>query len=137
MTADEAFHELCGHTLNRGDPAFIHQHVVDAYAAQTADAHTKLIKITFALVGLHLMIERNFTGRQVQRAHMALAKRPRRWPSFPLPRDRGAMTVHEVLAAPPGPERDAAIHASGAAVWAAYRDCHHAVVDLLRGHGFG
>jgi len=137
MADEDAFHELCGYTLGLRDRAFLHQNVVDAYAAQTADARTKPIKITFALVGLHLSLEKQFSGRQVQRAHLALAKRTRRWPAFPLPRDRGAMTVHDVLAAPPGPGRDAAIHAWCAAVWADYRDCHRAVADLLREHGFG
>jgi len=136
MTADAAFHELCGYTLGLRDPAFIHQHAVDTYAAQTADGRTKPVKITFALVGLHLMLENNFTGRQVQRVHMALAKRTRLWPSFPLPHDRGVMTVHDVLAAAPGPRRDAAIRAWCRSVWTAYGGCHSAVADLLRAHGF-
>ena len=38
MSADEdAYNELCCYTLTHGDPAFIHQHVVDAFAVQTAD----------------------------------------------------------------------------------------------------
>jgi hypothetical protein len=34
------------------DPSFIHQYVVDAFAAQQADEQTKPMKLTFALVGL-------------------------------------------------------------------------------------
>ena len=54
MTSEAAYHELCYYTLTLGDPAFIHQHVVDAFAAQQADEQTKPIKVTFALVGLYL-----------------------------------------------------------------------------------
>ena len=111
MCADSvisAYDELCAYTLTHGDPAFIHQHVVDAFAAQTADAHTKPIGITFALVGLYLHNEKGFTGKQVQRAHMMLAGRKRTWPSFVLPADRGAMTAADVMAIPAGPGRDEA-----------------------------
>ncbi|MDE3155321.1 MAG: hypothetical protein KGN76_09465 [Acidobacteriota bacterium] len=132
---DQAFHELCGYTLAHGDPAFIHQHVVDAFAAQEADEETKPIKITFALVGLYLHVERGQTGRWAQRVHMQLAKRKHDWPSFTLPADRGAITAADVLAVPPGPERDRAIDAWCASVWAAYRDSHGAVEALLRTHG--
>ena len=38
------------------------QHVVDAYAAQTARASTKPITLAFALVGLYLHLEKNQTG---------------------------------------------------------------------------
>jgi hypothetical protein len=34
----DAYDELCAYTLSSGDPAFIHQHVVDAFAAQRASA---------------------------------------------------------------------------------------------------
>ena len=47
------------------DPAFIHQHVMDAWAVQTADELTKPIQLTFALVGLYLHVEMAFSGRQV------------------------------------------------------------------------
>src|SRR5450759_2331948 len=104
MDAEQnAFDELCCYTLSRGDAAFIHQHVVDAFAVQKADEQTKPIKITFGLVGLYLHIEKQFSGRRVQRAHMSLAKQKRTWPLFGLPNDRGAITVAEVLADPRDP----------------------------------
>ncbi len=136
MAADEdAFHELCGYTLTHGDPAFIHQHVVDAFAAQRADEQTKPIKVTFALVGLYLHLEAGRSGRQVQRAHMDLARKSRQWPSFRLPSDRGTTTAADVLAVPAGPDRDRAIDDWCASVWAAYRDSHRAVAELLEAHG--
>jgi hypothetical protein len=127
----EAFDELCGYTLAHGDPSFIHQYVVDAFAVQRADERTKPIKITFGLVGLYLKVERRYSGKQVQRAHMSLARRKRAWPTFALPRDRGAITAIDVLAAPSGPERDRAIDAWCASVWEAFRDHHRTVAAIL------
>jgi hypothetical protein len=131
----DAFAELCCYTLAHGDRSFIHQHVVDAFAVQLADAQTKPIAITFGLIGLYLHIEKQFSGRQVQRVHMLLAQRKRPWPVFHLPRDRGAITVAEVLAAPAGPERDKAIDAWCSSVWQAFRGSRQAVVDLLLEYG--
>ena len=130
-----AFDELCAYTLTRGDAAFIHQHAVDAFAAQHADASTKPIKITFALVGLYLLLERQVSGKQVQRFHMQLAKRKETWPIFPLPADRGRMTAVDVMKAAEGAERDAAIHAWCRSVWAAYSGSREAVAGLLRERG--
>lgn len=100
----DAYHELQCYTLAHGDPAFIHQHVADAWTAQHADEHTRPIALIFALVGLYLHVEKGFTGRHVQHVHMALARRKRNWPSFALPRQQGSITVSQVIAAPAGPE---------------------------------
>src|SRR5262247_2885212 len=75
MTSEDAYNELCYYTLAHRDPSFIHQHVVDAFAAQNADEQTKPIKLTFALVGLYLHVEKRFSGRKVQRVHMDLARK--------------------------------------------------------------
>ena len=70
MSSDQdVYNELSYYTLAHPDPAFLHQNIVDAYAAQHADESTKPIVIVFGLIGLYLHIERNFTGKQVQRAH--------------------------------------------------------------------
>src|SRR5207247_2345920 len=85
----------------------------------------------FALVGLYLHVERDFTGRQVQRAHQQMASRKRTWPAFALPRERGSITAADVLARTPRQERDEAIHAWSAAVWHVFRDTAPAVEELL------
>lgn len=131
----DAYNELCSYTLTRGDSRFIHQHVVDAWSAQHADGESKPIGVAFALIGLCLLIERNWSGRQVQHAHIQLARRRHSWPTFALPRDRGSITAIEVMAAREGSERDSAIHAWCASVWAAYADCHREVAALLGEHG--
>jgi len=133
----EAYDELCAYTAMRGDATFIHQQVVDAFAAQTADEHTKPITLAFALVGLCLHVERDFTGREVQRAHMHIARRKRAWPSFALPRERGSISAADVVAREAGVTRDAAIHAWAAAVWDAFRASKPAVEELLSHYNIG
>jgi len=135
MTREQAYQELCFYTLAHDDPAFVHQHVVDAYAAQSADVHAKPIKLAFALIGLYLHLERGFTGKEVQHAHMRLAAQRKDWPTFPLPHDRGELSAIDVLTHPPGSARDAAIDAWSACVWQTHRDSHAAVADLLRRQG--
>ena len=132
MTEREAYDELCAYTLSHGDPRFIHQNVVDAWAAQHAGERTKPIGLAFALVGLYLSVEKNVSGREVQRTHMRLARRKREWPPFDLPPDRGAMTALDVMAAPPGPQRDEAIRAWCAAAWAPFSAQRAKVEALLR-----
>lgn len=132
MTEKEAYDELCAYTLSRGDAEFIHQYAVDAWCAQHADARTKPIGLTFALVGLYLAVEKNVSGREVQRTHMRLAKRKRDWPRFELPDSRGAMTALDVMAAPPGPERDEAIRAWCASAWAPFSAQRAKVEAVLR-----
>ena len=113
----------------------MHQHVVDAWAAQYATADSKPIGVFFALMGLYLHLEHGFTGRAVQLAHMKLAQRPEPWPVGPLPVKRGDTTAAHVLAVPPGPERDAAISRWAASVWAPYTPQRGAVDALLRRRG--
>jgi hypothetical protein len=110
---------------------------VDAWTAQHADRDTRPIALAFALVGLYLLAERGFSGREVQRVHTQLARRREDWPEFPLPAARGSITVVEVLVTAPGAAREAAIHAWCASVWAAYAASHAAVVQLLERRGYG
>lgn len=133
MTSDQdLYHELMYYTLAHQDPSFIHQHVVDAYAAQHADETSKPIGIVFALMGLYLHVERNFTGRQVQRVHMQLAKRPKQWFRPQFPQQRGAIAITDVLAAAPGQARDAMIHNWCKSVWEAWRCSRDQIVDLAK-----
>lgn len=132
-----AYDELQCYTLGRGDEAFVHQHVVDAWQAQHAHAQSKPIGLCFALIGLYLHLEKGVTGRQVQRAHMALARAGGPWPGYPLPDDRGAFDAIDVMLASEGEERDRAIDAWCASVWATYRESHAAVAALVAQHGVG
>src|SRR5262249_47801424 len=127
-----AYDELYLYTMGR--PGFILQHVVDAFAVQTADQDTKPVGLVFGLVGLYLHLEKRFSGGQVQKAHMELGRSKRAWPEITLPRDRGRMTVVDVLAVPAGPERDKAIDDWCLSVWSSFACNRETIIALLREH---
>ena len=127
----DLYHNLSYYTLNHPQPGFVHQFIVDAFGAQRATAKTKPIRLAFALIGLYLHIEKEYAGRQVQQAHMRLARSKRTWPTFKLPEYRGDVNVSDVLAAPPGAERDAAIEKWCRSVWNAFRESHRQVARLF------
>ncbi len=131
-TEQDLFNELTFYTLAHPDPAFLHQHAVDAFAAQLAGEHTKPITLVFGLIGLYLHLEWNYTGRQVQLAHMRMARQRKPWPRLPLPAQRGAIRVADVLHAAPGLDRDAMIHHWAASVWASYADARPQIVELAK-----
>src|SRR4051794_14355131 len=124
-------HRLSLYTLSHGGEFFIHQVAVDAYAAQHAGPTSKPITVAFALIGLCLLLERGHTGRAVQRAHVRLANRSKRWPSFDPPAHRGSVTVADVLRVAPGSERDSAILRWASSVWTAWEQAHPAVRTLI------
>lgn len=136
MSAEEdSYHELCAYTLTHGDPRFIHQHVVDAWGAQHAEADSKPIRLVFSLVGLYLHLERNKNGREVQLIHMQMGKRKREWPKLVLPIERGSMTAMEVMRAAPGSARDQAIDLWCESVWSAFQDQKLVIIALLDEYG--
>lgn len=117
------------------DEAFIHQHVVDAWMAQHADETTKAIGLTFALIGLYMHVEKGFSGRQVQQAHMAMGRQKRSWPRILLPAGRGSITAADVMSAAPGAARNQAIDAWASSVWRAFQDSRPALAGLLAEYG--
>ena len=130
QSEQELFDQLSFYTLAHGDPAFIHQHVVDACAAQGADKNTKPIKAAFGLIGLYLHIEKGYTGKEAQRAHMQMARRRKTWPAFDLPTRRGDVTVADVMGADAGKRRDEAIERWMHSVWDAWSASHAKVAEL-------
>ncbi len=129
----KAHHALMFYTLEHAkhDPSFIHQLGVDASAAYYADEQTKPITLAFALIGLYLHIEHAYTGKQVQDAHIVLAKKRKQWPKFSLPKDRGSITIEDVLRSPEGNERDEMLKKWCVSVWNAYTESHDAVRELV------
>ncbi|MBS1804565.1 MAG: hypothetical protein JST28_14460 [Acidobacteria bacterium] len=134
LKEDKLYDELAFYTLAHSGPDFIHQHAVDAYTAQNADESTKAIAVVFALVGLYLHIEKGYTGKQVQRAHMVMANRTKAWPKLPLPADRGTVRIEDVLKAKPGHERDAEIGRWCASVWQSWSESRTAIAAIAREH---
>ncbi|HVH70639.1 MAG TPA: DUF5946 family protein [Candidatus Dormibacteraeota bacterium] len=129
-TMRAAYDEVYVYTMGR--PGFILQHVVDAFAVQTANKDSKPIGVVFGLVGLYLHVEKQFSGRQVQEVHRKLGGRKQEWPNINFPEDRGSMTVLDVLAAPAGPERDMAIDDWCRSVWTAFGGNRQTITALLR-----
>jgi len=113
----EVYHALCAYTLAHPDPVFLHQYVVDTHCIQNASAETKGIAMSFALLGIYLAVEKNISGKQVQRFHMQMAKVRKRWPRFTPPPAPASITASDVMAAPPGAQRDKMILAWARAVW--------------------
>jgi Family of unknown function (DUF5946) len=132
-SSQDKFYELSYYTLAHPDKVyFIHQHIVDAYQAQTADQNTKAIGLTFALVGLYLYLEKKYTGKQVQQAHTRLSQNKKAWPEFELPIQRGEITVADVLMASPGQKRDVMIKEWCKSVWHAFENSHGAIAALVK-----
>jgi hypothetical protein len=131
ISPQEAYNQLAYYTLSHQGPDFIHQNVVDAFTAQNANEKTKPIAIAFALIGLYLHVEKGFTGKQVQLAHMQLANQQKSWPAFALPQDRGNITVFDVLATEPGRSRDEMIGKWCISVWSAFEKSREKVIGLL------
>ena len=129
-TVRAAYDEVYVYSMGR--PGFILQHVIDAFAVQTPNNESKPISVVFGLVGLYLHVEKQFSGRQVQRVHMELGRAKREWPPIHLPEDRGAITVADVLAASAGPERDLAIDNWCSSVWTAFSANRQTIIALLR-----
>src|SRR5579872_5875250 len=112
----ELYGELSAYTLTLHDADFIHQFAVDAYGAQHAGASVKPIGLAFALAGLYLAFEHNYTGRQVQKAHTLVARTAKQWPHFRLPEEKASLTVLDVLKTPEH-ERSDMLREWGKAVW--------------------
>lgn len=136
MTHSEfsAYDQLYVYSGTRGRETFILQLVVDAHGAQIATVDTKPIAVVFALIGLFLHVEKNFTGLQVQQVHMRLARKKHLWPKIALPAERGSITAEDVLKVPPGPERDASISEWCRSVWDAFGASRQQIMDLLQEH---
>jgi len=124
-------YDLSYYTLAHGDPSFIHQHLVDAYGAQHVRQSASTIGAAFALAGLYLAVERRFTGRQVQQAHVRMARRSKQWPRFDPPGNVGPLTVANVLGVEPGPLRDAKLMEWCASVWSAWSTEHGRVREMV------
>jgi Family of unknown function (DUF5946) len=114
-----------------------HQMAVDAYAAQHAprkDRDVPPIGVAYALVGLHLALDRGVPGMEVRAAHQRMGKPDGSWPRLPAPPSSGDLTVLDVATA--GVMVDSvsghakAVRAWAASVWRAWASRHAAVAAL-------
>ena len=131
LSVEKQYQELAFYTLSLQDKTFIHQYIVDAYTAQTADSDTKPIAIVFALVGLYLCVEKNYSGRQIQLIHIQMSKGKKIFPMIILPIKRGDVNVADVLDKHAGPERDEMIKKWCVSVWGAYNNSRETIIDIF------
>jgi Family of unknown function (DUF5946) len=114
------------------------QLTVDAYAAQHAPGEVGVnvlpISVAYALVGLHLALDRGVSGIEVRGAHQRMGRPDPSWPRLPTPERTGAMTVFDVAAAGAMVGSVAghakAVRAWAAGVWQAWA-AEHATVAAL------
>jgi hypothetical protein len=120
----QLYYEITYYTLLKKDPSFIHQHVVDAYAAQHSGERTRTITTIFALVGLYLATEKGYTGKQVQQAHMKLTRVRKDWPRLEPPAQTAKLTVMDVLLADTDEKKDGMIRMWLESVWESWEHQH-------------
>ncbi len=131
MDKQDLYNELAFYTLAHPGAEFIHQHVVDAFAAQNANENTKWITIYFALVGLYLFVEKGYSGKEVQLEHIRLSYQKKDFLPFILPLLRGNFTIEDVLLKEQGIERELAIEIWCKEVWETYASCKSYIIEYL------
>ena len=120
----ETYYELTYWTLAQNDGRFIHQHSVDAYEAQHAGGKARPITAVFGLIGLYLTLEKGYTGRQVQLAHIKIASRRKDWPRLHPTARRAGLTVLDVLMAETDAEREKMLRKWAESVWKSWEHLH-------------
>ena len=128
------FDELSFYTLGQPRQEFVHQLAIDTFTAQHVSDESQRLSIFFAVLGLYLHAERGFTGLKIQQVHMRLAPLRLPWPVLDLPARHAELTVADVLAAAPGPERDAMIHRWCVAEWQVWSGNRIIIAQLLKTH---
>jgi Family of unknown function (DUF5946) len=121
---EKLYHELSAYLIMNPDITFRTQHAVDAYGAQHSGRLVKNIRTAFSLIGLYLALECNYTGRQVQKAHMELAQRNIQWASFDLPSRPYSLSVLDVLAVEEGTNRYKILMKWAENVWNTWEHYH-------------
>ena len=121
----ELYNQLSGYTMSVGDTFFIHQLAVDSYGAQHSGGVTKDITTFYALIGLCLAVEHNFSGRQVQLVHMKIPKQ--KWEKLNPPKQSASITVATVLEADTDDKRDELIRAWAKSVWESWAEYHELI----------
>ena len=129
MQNDELYNQLAFYTLSHNGNDFIHQHLVDAYTIQTANENTKPIAIIYALAGIYLHVVENYTGKEVQEAHLKMSKKSKVFPIITLPDNRGAIKISDIIKIDNPAEKDIAIHKWCETIWQAFSEQHKVIIE--------
>jgi hypothetical protein len=127
------YSDLSCYSVSKQDAGFIHQHAADAYAAQHSRGKTRNISVAFGLIGLYLALEKGYTGKQVQQAHMQIARLRKAWPRLEPPVLSAGMTIKDVFQAETDAEKDAMIRRWMEAVWSSWEDRQVWVREMTEG----
>lgn len=127
----QKYSDLSSYTLGKPDASFIHQHVVDVYAAQHAGSNMKNITTVFSLIGLYYAIVHGFNGKQVQRVHALLSHRKYNWGELHPPDNTAySLNVFDVMKEQPGENRDEMIRKWMNDVWECWSHQHVWIKDI-------
>jgi hypothetical protein len=126
------FHTLAGIHFDEADASFKHQIAIDCYGAQHIGGPSKPVTAVYALVGLCLHVERGFSGRQIQAAHMLLARTRSNWPTLSAPATHYRVTVDMVVAAGCASSRAQQLEAWAVCTWEAWRNEQQWVRNIIR-----
>ncbi len=123
----ELYAEVSYYTLSANDVYFIHQLAVDTFGAQHSGGVTKNITSAFALIGLCLFVEHNYTGRQIQKVHMLIPKQ--NWDKIDPPEKvrLKTITVASILKADSDAARETAIKKWAKSVWNSWNEHHDTI----------
>ena len=103
--------------------AGFHQLTVDTYPAQHSRPDGPPIATAFALIGLHLALDENWSGVAVRDAHQRLAEDSKLWPVFRPPASLGTIdrTILDVAVSASANEHRDALERWARAVWSVWR----------------
>lgn len=110
--------------------AQVHQLTVDTYAVQHAGGEHPDKSVCVHLVGLHLVLERDFKVLEVPTRLQSLVASAPSWPHFSLPGRGSALTAHDVLKAASSREHAGKVREWADHVWAMW-SAHHSAVAAL------
>lgn len=113
----------------------IHQLTVDAYAVQHAGGQHPDKSICVHLVGLYLVLERDFKLFDVPARLQSLAAAISSWPHFELPSKRAPWTAHDIALSKSTREHAQRVREWAEQTWACW-SMHHASVAALAEHCF-
>ncbi len=108
----------------------IHQLTVDAYAVQHAGGPHPDKSVCVHLVGLELVLERDFKLNDVPERMQHLVASVSKWPHFELPSVRAQLTAHDVAQAKTSREHAQLVRAWAEQTWSAWSAHHAAIADL-------
>ncbi|HUR27269.1 MAG TPA: DUF5946 family protein [Planctomycetota bacterium] len=109
----------------------VHQLTVDAYAVQHAGGPHPDKSVCLHLVGLHLVLERDFKPFDVPARMQQVAATHPAWPHFEPPTLRSAVTAHVVAKAKSTIEHAELVRRWAEETWSAWGAHHAAVAGLV------